>query len=73
MKMWKVYDSDDRQLTDKFWSEKLTWAFGSGELKIKNKFCLKVAIKKFESQYFEWVGHITTNISLLRIWPSLKI
>jgi hypothetical protein len=46
MKMWKVYDNDDRQLKDKFWSEKLTWAFDSGELKIQNKFCLKVAIKK---------------------------
>ena len=30
MKMWKVYDNDNRQ--DKFWSEKLTWAFGSGKL-----------------------------------------
>ena len=27
-----------RQTTDKFWSEKLTWAFGSGELKRKRKF-----------------------------------
>ena len=26
-----------RRTTDKFWSEKLTWAFGSGELKTKNK------------------------------------
>ena len=45
MKMWKVYanndddnynDDDDgqrRRTTDKFWSEKLTWAFGSVELK----------------------------------------
>ena len=36
MKMWKVYENDDgqrRRTTDKFWSEKLTWAFGSGELK----------------------------------------
>ena len=33
-----------RRTTDKFWSEKLTWAFGSGELKIVfcgqvNKYC----------------------------------
>ena len=42
MKMWKVYDNNnnndddnDRQRTeDKFWLEKLTWAFGSGELKM---------------------------------------
>ena len=40
MKMWKVYDNandnndnDGQRTTDKFWSEKLTWAFGSGELK----------------------------------------
>ena len=26
-----------RRTTDKFWSEKLTWAFGSGELKRNNK------------------------------------
>ena len=46
MKMWKVYrqtdgrtdgrteGQTDRQTTDDRWSEKLTWAFSSGELKI---------------------------------------
>ena len=37
MKMWKVYRRTDRQTdrrTDDRWSEKLTWAFSSGELKI---------------------------------------
>ena len=37
MKMWKVYDNVNNNANnndnDKFWSEKLTWAFGSGELK----------------------------------------
>ena len=33
MKMWKVYRRTDRQTTDDRWSEKLTWAFSSGELK----------------------------------------
>ena len=37
MKMWKVYrqidGETDRQTTDDRWSEKLTWAFSSGELK----------------------------------------
>ena len=37
MKMWKVYRrtdrQTDRQTTDDRWSEKLTWAFSSGELK----------------------------------------
>ena len=41
MKIWKVYDNNnvndnnDKRLrtTDIFWSEKVTWAFGSGELK----------------------------------------
>ena len=41
MKMWKVYrrtnrqtdGQTDRQTTDDRWSEKLTWAFSSGELK----------------------------------------
>ena len=34
-KMWKVYRQTDRQTTDDRWSEKLTWAFSSGELKTK--------------------------------------
>ena len=39
MKMVKVYHNnddnanDDDKKTDKFWSENLTWGFGSGELK----------------------------------------
>ena len=33
MKMCKVYRQTDRQTTDNRWSEKLTWAFSSGELK----------------------------------------
>ena len=35
MKMWKVYDNNyhNDRTTDKFLSEKLTRAFGSGELK----------------------------------------
>ena len=37
-KMWKVYDNDDDNdgQHQKFWSEKLPWAFGSGELKWTN-------------------------------------
>mgnify|MGYP003683272863 CR=1 FL=1 len=34
MKMWKVYDNNDDNDDDGQWSEKLTWAFGSGELKM---------------------------------------
>ena len=41
MKMWKVYSRTDRQTdgqtTDDRWSEKLTWAFSSGELKTTDK------------------------------------
>ena len=39
IKIWKVYDNandnDDNETTDngQFWSYKLNWAFGSGELK----------------------------------------
>ena len=43
MKMWKVYDNEDndndnndddgQRTTDKFWSEKLFSAYGSGALK----------------------------------------
>ena len=32
MKMWKFYNEND-DFSDKLWSEKLTWAFGLGELK----------------------------------------
>ena len=34
MKMWKVYNDNDED-NDKLWSEKLTSAFGLGELKKK--------------------------------------
>ena len=34
MKMWKVYDNKDDNMD---WSEKLTWAYGSGELKMIKK------------------------------------
>ena len=34
LKMWKVYRGTDRQKTDNRRSEKLTWAFSSGELHI---------------------------------------
>ena len=33
--------------TDKFWSEKLTWAFGSGELKISDWVLMSQHIMKF--------------------------
>ena len=33
MKMWTIYRQTDRQTTNDRWSENLTWAFGSGELK----------------------------------------
>ena len=49
MKMWKVYDDNDDDnttTTDKFWSEKLTRALGSGELKMvtENKSVPNMAI-----------------------------
>ena len=34
----KSLQQRQRQTTDKFWSEKLTWAFGSGELKYTKKY-----------------------------------
>ena len=36
--LWQLQwpQQQQRWTTDKFWSEKLTWAFGSGELKIHN-------------------------------------
>ena len=44
--MWKVYDNDDDNdgQHQKFWSEKLPWAFGSGELKM-DKWDLKFSHK----------------------------
>ena len=52
-----------RQTTDKFWSEKLTWAFGSGELKWKLAKIDKCYNYKqgswantdlWTNEYFEW-------------------
>ena len=55
IKMWKVYannnddeDDDDGQPTH-FWSEKLTSAFGSGELKIESA-CFEI-FEKFSIGY----------------------
>ena len=33
--LFRNYRRWQRRTTDKFWSEKITWAFGSGELKIR--------------------------------------
>ena len=33
VKMWKIYRQTDRQTTNDRWSERLTWAFSSDELK----------------------------------------
>ena len=70
MTMWKVYKDDDddddrrrrrrqwRRTTDKLWSEKLTWAFCSGELKIGNKCSWIVQVRKiqFLNQKHEYFG-----------------
>ena len=33
--LFRNYRRRQRRTTDKFWSEKITWAFGSGDLKIR--------------------------------------
>ena len=58
MKMWKVYrqtdtptdGQTDRQTPDDRWSEKLTWAFSSGELKTKQNICLQTMKKTTNKQ-----------------------
>ena len=53
MKTWKVYNNlsndDDYNATDKLWSEKLTWAFGSGKLKNGKYFKKKFSIEEHVS------------------------
>ena len=53
MKMWKVYrrtdGRTDRQTTDDRWSEKLTWALSSGELK---SFLKRVSMVKKNQSLF---------------------
>ena len=55
MKMWKVYRQThrrtDRQTTDDRWSEKLTWAFSSGELKT---FGIKLSIQRTGIFVLRW-------------------
>ena len=57
MKMWKVYRQTDgrTQTTDDRWSEKLTWAFSSGELKTECINCWEmhftVTLYTFHSSY----------------------
>ena len=38
-----------RQTTDKFWSEKLTWAFGSGKLKMTKNQSISLASTSFNN------------------------
>ena len=83
MKMRKVYNNDN----DKFWSEKLTWAFGSGELKIhveeipwfqytgKSTPCIlaQVTNKNFQALLFKNQS-INSKISKLSIsWSLVKV
>lgn len=47
IKMWKVYDDNDKETTGIFWLENLTWAFGLGELNIFFWDCILIySIKK---------------------------
>ena len=68
MKMWKVYRQTDRQTTEDRWSEKLTWAFSSGEL------------KTFPSNKQIWVltisdswSKVAINFPWKRIWPLIWV
>ena len=72
MKMWKVYRrtdrrtdrQTDRQTTDERWSEKLTWAFSSGELKTHQKHSSnKTEIQFPDKQFME-----ATKIFHLNRW-----
>ena len=53
MKMWIVYnnDNDDEGDGDKFWSEKLTCAFGTGELKRGYSNALVSQNKTYDTSY----------------------
>ena len=42
MKMWKVYNNANDDNDNGLWSEKLTWAYGSGELKMGFTVWLKI-------------------------------
>ena len=67
-----------RRTTDKFWSEKLTWAFGSGELKREgwlNQQCVKInshekqnsaSIMRLTLKYNDLVKHYGTQRTLRR-------
>ena len=60
--MWKVNDNDDKDAYDdndddgKFWSEKLSWAFGSGELTrdLKGLQVDSPCDKHWLFNYYEW-------------------
>ena len=59
-----------RRTTDKFWSEKLTWAFGSGELKTG---ILKVLVVNllFQGDYY-WASLNISNCFLLSVTFTTK-
>ena len=75
MKMWKVYRrtdrQTDRQTTDDRWSEKPTWAFSSGELKIVDKNCRKKNIRG--AKIWKTLDHLLFFlIFYLFFWNYLK-
>ena len=70
MKMWKVYDNDGQQTN--FWSEKLTWAFGSGELKKSESSCRNYQIRLRSPSSSVFLHHISCCMptSLILEWNS---
>ena len=54
-----------RRTTDKFWSEKLTWAFGSGELKT---FDLNIFFYRFQHWKIMLGGHTEDKFRIIKLW-----
>ena len=66
--------------TDKFWSEKLTWAFGSGELKMKLSIkssiehCVheqKYQLNNTETKSYSKNGRGMQRVESIYSWPLM--
>ena len=57
-----------RRTTDKFWSEKLTWAFGSGELKKSNAFW-----KDVFNSWLKYIETINNHPNIKDNFPNIPV
>lgn len=70
IKMWKVYDDNDKETTGIFWLENPTWAFGLGELKIFFEIAYKYILLRKKTAWYE-KGTQAPSEYLTKSWTQI--